>query len=104
MARAVAVLVVLAIALPARAAAVSDDEALAIVRKHCAMCHAVRPSHESFQEAPKNVVLESVADIRKHAAAVYSQTVQTKAMPLGNQTGMTDGERNVLGRWLKEQP
>jgi uncharacterized membrane protein len=35
---------------------------------------------------------------------VYTQTIQTKAMPLGNQTGMTDDERNTLGRWLKEQP
>ena len=99
-----AVLSVLAIALPVRAAAVSDDDALAIVRKHCVMCHAVQPSHESFREAPNNLVLESAAEIRKHAAAVYTQTVQTKAMPLGNQTGMTDDERNALGQWLKEQP
>ena len=28
------------------------------------------------------------------------QTVRNKAMPLGNQTGMTDDERAQLGRWL----
>ena len=102
--RAVAVVGLLAIALPARGAAISDADALAIVKRHCVMCHATAPSHESFSEPPKNVTLETIADIKNHAAAVYTQTVQTKAMPLGNQTNMTDSERNALGSWLREQP
>jgi uncharacterized membrane protein len=102
--RAVAVLTILATELPARGAGISDAEALVIVQKHCVMCHAVKPAHENFQEAPKNVTLETIAEIRKEAAAVYTQTVQTKAMPLGNQTAMTDDERNALGRWLKGMP
>ena len=40
-------------------AAVSDMEVLTITVKHCAMCHAAKPTHESFKEAPKNVVLET---------------------------------------------
>ena len=103
MLRAVAILALLATAFPARGAAITDAEALAIVRKHCVMCHAATPSHESFQEAPKNIMLETIADIKKYAATVYTQTVQTKAMPLGNQTAMTDDERNALGLWLREQ-
>src|SRR5512140_3765778 len=102
--RAVAIFVLIAAALPARGAGVSDDDALAIVRKHCVMCHAANPSHESFREAPKNGTLETIPDIRKHAATLYTQTVQTRAMPLGNQTAMTDDERAALGRWLKEKP
>jgi uncharacterized membrane protein len=102
--RAVAALVLLVTALPARGAGISDAEALAIVRKHCVMCHAVKPVHESFQQAPKNITLETIAELRKHAAAVYAHTVQTKAMPLGNQTAMTDVERSALGRWLKGAP
>jgi uncharacterized membrane protein len=82
----------------------SDAEALAIVRSHCVMCHAVKPAHESFQEAPKNIILETIADLKKHAATIYAQTVQTKAMPLGDQTVITDDERATLGRWLKELP
>jgi uncharacterized membrane protein len=65
------------------------------------MCHAAKPTHESFQEAPKNITLETIADIKKHAATISAQTVQTKAMPLGNQTGMTDEERATLAQWLK---
>ena len=67
------------------------------------MCHAAKPTHESFQEAPKNITLETIADIRKHALTILAQTVQTKAMPLGNQTGMTDEERATLAQWLKNQ-
>jgi uncharacterized membrane protein len=81
--------------------AVSDAEALAIVHKHCVMCHAVKPKHESFQEAPKNVTLETIADLKKYAQAIYVQTVQNKAMPLGNPAGMTGDERDALGRWVK---
>jgi uncharacterized membrane protein len=28
--------------------------------------------------------------------------VDTKTMPLGNMTGMTDDERAILGRWIAE--
>src|SRR5262245_51310725 len=85
------------------ALAVDDHDVLALMRKHCVTCHAARPTHESFQEAPKNITLETIADIRKHAATISAQTVQTKAMPLGNQTGMSDEERATLAQWLKNQ-
>ncbi|MGH6727074.1 MAG: hypothetical protein ACREB8_11090 [Pseudolabrys sp.] len=89
----------------ARAAdAVADAEALAIVHKHCVMCHAVKPTHEAFQEAPNGVVLETVAELKKYSALIYAQTIQNKAMPMGNQTGMTEVERAALGRWLKASP
>ena len=68
---------------PARSA---TREVLALTAKHCTMCHARKPTHESFKEAPKNVMLESTADIRKYAPLIVTQTVQNKAMPLGNQT------------------
>lgn len=83
----------------ADAGTVADTEALAIVSKHCVMCHAVKPGHESFQEAPKGIVLESVDDLRKLAATIYAQTVQIRAMPLGNQTDMSENDRATLGQW-----
>ena len=85
------------------ALAVDDTQALALMRKHCVACHADKPTHESFREAPKNITLETISDIKKHAATIYAQTVQTKAMPLGNQTGMSDDERATLAQWLKNQ-
>jgi uncharacterized membrane protein len=100
--RAVAITILCATAPLAHAGAAADAEVLAIVQRHCVMCHAMKPTHESFQEAPKNIMLEILADLRKYATAIYAQTVQSKAMPLGNQTGMTDDERNTVGRWVKE--
>ena len=102
--RAVALLFSIAAAPPAIAASISDTEVLAITQKHCAMCHAEKPTHESFSEAPKKIRLESVGDLRKYATTIYAQTVQTRAMPLGNASAMTDDERAALGRWLKELP
>lgn len=99
-----AAMIILIVAAPfSYALAVDDAEALALVQKHCVMCHAAKPTHESFQEAPKNIALETIAGIKKHAATISAQTVQTKAMPLGNQTGMTDEERATLDQWLKNQ-
>jgi uncharacterized membrane protein len=83
---------------------VTDMEALTISARHCANCHARRPTHESFQEAPKNVVLETVQDLKRHAKPILVQTVQNRAMPLGNQTGMTEEEREKLGRWVEALP
>ena len=100
--RTVAGLVFATVAPSAQGGNISDADVLLIVQRHCATCHAVNPTHESFREAPKKIVLESVADLKKHAAVVYAQTVQGRAMPLGNQTDMTEGERAALGQWSKE--
>ena len=82
--------------------AVSDAEVLALSAKHCTSCHARKPTHESFKEAPKNVTLETVDDLRKFAPLVLTQTVQNKAMPLGNETRMTEDERARIGQWLAQ--
>jgi uncharacterized membrane protein len=80
--------------------AVTDLEAQAIIGKHCLTCHARNPSHPAFKEPPKNVALENIAEMRRFAQQIYMQTVQNRAMPLGNQTGMTEAERDALGGWV----
>lgn len=80
---------------------VEDAEALRIVQTHCISCHAAIPTDTNFEEPPKNIVLESLDDIRRSAALVMKQSVFTEAMPLGNQTEMTDEERVRLGAWLQ---
>jgi uncharacterized membrane protein len=83
------------------AGGVADAEALAITHKHCVMCHAKKPTHESFAEAPKNVTLETIEDMRRYAPLIVTQAVVNRAMPLGNQTAMTDEERARLGQWAR---
>ena len=83
--------------------AVSDGEVLSIVGKHCVMCHSARPSHEGFDAPPKDVVLGSLDDLRRHSVEIMAQAVQADTMPLGNETGITEGERLKLGAWLASQ-
>ena len=73
---------------------------LAIVGKHCIMCHAAHPSHEGFDEPPKGVMLTSIADIVLHKDQILAQAVNSDTMPLGNETGMTEEERQKLGAFL----
>lgn len=77
---------------------------MAIVHRHCVACHAAKPAHPAFDKPPNGVTLETIADLRKYASRIYAQTVQNKAMPLGNQVHMTDDERAALGGWLKAMP
>jgi uncharacterized membrane protein len=78
----------------------TDQQALAITAKHCVACHSQHPSHPAFKEPPKNVALDTIPEMRRFAQQIYMQTVQNRAMPLGNQTGMTEDEREALGRWV----
>jgi uncharacterized membrane protein len=82
---------------------ITDSEMLALTAKHCTMCHARHPTHESFTEPPKNVTLETLDDLRRFSQLIMIQAVRNKAMPLGNQTEMTDEERAQMGRWLRAQ-
>ena len=82
---------------------VSDVEVMAIVQKHCVACHAANPKNEGFDAPPKDVVLENIDQLRRHSKQVVQFSVQTRAMPLGNETGMTDGERSQLGAWINDQ-
>ena len=83
---------------------VSDVEVLGITDAHCVSCHAQQPTHPAFKTAPKNIVLETTDDLRRYADLVDLHAVRTRTMPLGNLTGMTDGERARLGAWIAAQP
>jgi uncharacterized membrane protein len=82
------------------AAAASDGDVLAIVRQHCASCHAASPTSEVFTEPPKGVVIETLHDVRRYRELIDQFAVKTEAMPLGNETGMTEKERDILGAWI----
>ncbi len=83
--------------------AVADSTVLEIVRTHCAVCHAASPVHDGFEEAPKDIRLETLGDITRYADLIMQQAVQSDAMPLGNETGMTDEQRATLGAWISQR-
>ncbi|WP_417450340.1 urate hydroxylase PuuD [Kordiimonas sp.] len=82
--------------------AASFSQVQAIIGKHCTSCHAATPTHESFDEAPGGVMLDKPELIQQHARRIMEQTVKADIMPLGNETGMTDEERALIGKWIED--
>jgi uncharacterized membrane protein len=71
-----------------------------IIVARCATCHAVHPRFEGLASPPKGVVLETPAQIVAHAARIRQQAIESRAMPLGNVTQMTDAERARVAAWI----
>jgi uncharacterized membrane protein len=71
-----------------------------IIEQRCTACHSVNPT--KVAKAPLGVTLDTPAEIKLLAASIDQQTVETDAMPLGNVTGMTEAERDILGRWIDQ--
>jgi uncharacterized membrane protein len=91
---------------PASASSAPVDGAVAfadiqhIVAQRCVPCHAAAPTEPGFAAPPKGVVLDSPAALLANAAIIEPQ-LATRAMPIGNLTGMTDAERNQVLDWIR---
>jgi uncharacterized membrane protein len=81
-------------------ATVPFAQVASIVERRCAACHSDHPT--KVDAAPRGIKLDTAEEIKTEAQAIEQQAVQTKAMPLGNVTGMTQAERDVLGRWIAQ--
>ncbi|MFZ4876334.1 urate hydroxylase PuuD [Janthinobacterium sp. Mn2066] len=88
-------------ATPASDAATQFLAAQAIITQRCATCHSAHPTQPGFATAPSGIMLDSEPLIRQHAAQIYKQAIELKAMPIGNLTNMTEAERTQLGAWLQ---
>jgi uncharacterized membrane protein len=104
-------LAVLAIALAIRpdddakaetGATVPFAQVAAVVKQRCATCHSASPTDPSFSAAPLGVELDTPEQIGARADQIDELAVQSRVMPLGNATGMTDAERELLGRWIDQ--
>lgn len=81
---------------------VAFAEVQPVVQKHCAVCHASIPTQPGFSAAPAGLMLDDAGQIVSHAAKIKQRAVDSKDMPPGNLTGMSDEERIVLGRWIDQ--
>jgi uncharacterized membrane protein len=70
-----------------------------IVALRCMPCHAAMPTQPGFTTAPKGLLLDTPEAILTHVSVIGAQ-LQTRAMPIGNLTGMTDAERIQLLDWI----
>ena len=78
---------------PKRAGPVPFAQVQDVIEERCTACH-------SGASAPLGVRLETEAEITARADDIERQAVQTRAMPPGNATGMTEDERDLLAAWI----
>ena len=71
-----------------------------IVLGRCSMCHAEVPGWDGIAVAPKRVVLETDAQIARHAREILVQSGLTDAMPPANVSFMEPAERATIRAWL----
>jgi uncharacterized membrane protein len=81
----------------------SDAEILALVKTHCVPCHAADPSHPAFAKPPAGIMLESIGQVSRYAPRIMTQVVVERAMPLGNETDMTDEDRARIAAWIESR-
>ena len=86
----------------ASAGQVSEAQMAEIINARCVACHASTPTQPGFVEAPLGIVLESPQQILDRADRIAA-TVQTRYMPIGNLTGMTDAERTTVASWYAQR-
>ncbi len=103
----VIVLVVLAVAIRpdddvgANGTAPAFSVVAPVIAQRCAPCHAQAPTEPGFSSPPAGVVLETPAQIASRAEDIR-RVVSSKAMPLGNTTGMTSQERALVVAWVTQ--
>jgi uncharacterized membrane protein len=84
----------------AGAAAVPFARVQQIIDARCTACHSVHPT--KVDQAPLGLTMDTPEQIQYLAPAIKGQAVDSTAMPLGNVTGMTKAERQLLGRWIAQ--
>jgi uncharacterized membrane protein len=81
--------------------AVGFAEVAGVIAQRCAPCHAQAPTQPGFSSPPAGVVLETPEQVAARAETIRS-LVASKAMPIGNVTGMTDEERALVIAWVDQ--
>ena len=81
--------------------AVGFAEVAGVIAQRCAPCHAQAPTQPGFSSPPAGVVLETPEQVAARAETIRS-LVASKAMPIGNVTGMTDEERALVLAWVDQ--
>ena len=88
--------------LPADAPPVTLAQLQPIFQQRCQACHSAHPTDPGYRAPPKGIAFDTANEIQRYAPVIYRMAVLTRAMPLGNKTGMTPEERMLVGRWIDE--
>jgi uncharacterized membrane protein len=78
-----------------------QQEVFDVIQIHCANCHSAKPTDEIFVIAPLGLMFDTWPQIEQRAAVIHRRAVITKDMPMMNKTGMTEDDRQVIGKWFE---
>lgn len=81
---------------------VGFDEVRTIIGERCITCHSAAPTHGGYQSAPQGVMFDRPEQIANMAPRINSVVVVAKTMPLANQTGMSERERDIIAAWIAQ--
>ena len=87
----------------ASATEVEWPEVQATVAARCVTCHSAAPASPLFSDPPAGVTFDSREEVEARLDAILATAVETRVMPLGNLTKMTDEERIRLGAWIRSR-
>jgi uncharacterized membrane protein len=73
-----------------------------IFQQRCVQCHSQHPTNATFTSPPNGVMFDTREQIARHADRIRLRVVELRNMPLGNITGITDGERARIGAWIAQ--
>lgn len=78
------------------------EDAFNNVVGHCSMCHAREPGWEGLRWAPKGVVLETEADVARHAEQIFLHAGVSHSMPPPSAVQMDDDARASIVAWFRK--
>ena len=86
------------------ASASGFEDAYDVVLGNCSMCHAREPSFsDTMVWPPKGVILETEADVARHAHQIFLQAGLSHAMPPPNAVRtMTKENRRIIVAWYRD--
>ncbi|MDE2792774.1 MAG: urate hydroxylase PuuD [Paracoccaceae bacterium] len=83
------------------AAAEGFDDAHDVVIANCSFCHAREPVQAGILWPPNGIVLETRADVARHAWQIYLQAGISHAMPPPNVLQMDETSRATIVAWFR---
>lgn len=84
------------------ATTVKFEQIQPIIQNRCVTCHSAKPTDDMFKVAPLGAMYDTPEQIKNYAAKIKARAVDSKDMPLGNKTGITEDERKLIGQWVDQ--
>jgi uncharacterized membrane protein len=81
---------------------VSFTQVNTIIKKRCISCHSSNPTDDVQKFAPNGIAFDKPEQIQRQSERILIRVVQTRTMPQGNKTNITDEERDQLGAWIEQ--